>query len=195
MKMKNVLRICFVCLASVSVAEAAMQWTAGNGHYYEIVYDTSISWANAESGAEATAIGGNQGYLATITSAGENQFIADLLALPDGANPNWGWWLGGSDPAENGWEWVTGPESGDAFTYTNWRENEPNHDWQTDPGAYYVQMRWTDHEGNVAPGLWADRAGDTDKCLGYVVEYVPEPATLILLGLGGMALIRRRRTP
>jgi len=28
---------------------------------------------------------------------------------------------------------------------------------------------------------------------GYIVEYVPEPATLLLFGLGGLALRRKHR--
>ena len=40
---------------------------------------------------------------------------------------------------------------------------------------------------------WNDLRETQGGVYGYVVEYAPEPATLSLLAIGGLALVRRRR--
>src|SRR5215469_11004382 len=50
-----------------------IQWSptiGGNGHYYELVNATGLSWGAASIAAENRG-----GYLATPTSAAENSFI------------------------------------------------------------------------------------------------------------------------
>jgi|GEM_PF-494699 len=75
-----------------------------NGHYYQLINNGSnISWTDARDAAATSTYFGMQGYLVTITSEEENNFIADLI--------NSNTWIGASDAAEEGvWRWVTGCE-------------------------------------------------------------------------------------
>jgi hypothetical protein len=73
-----------------------------NGHYYEYINVGGLTWPAASAAASARTYFGRQGYLATITSAGENAFVEQKL--------NGNGWIGGSDNAVEGtWQWVTGP--------------------------------------------------------------------------------------
>jgi PKD repeat protein len=74
-------------------------------HFYRFVNSPGISWTTAKDNAESAAMKyhGLQGYLATITSVAENDFI-QLKTKGVG-------WIGASDyGAEGQWKWVTGPE-------------------------------------------------------------------------------------
>lgn len=104
----------------------------GNGHMYEIVNNGSgISWNDAKIAAEALTKNGASGYLATVTSQAEFDYISPRLS---GAG-----WFGASDAAtENDWQWATGPEAGTSFwaglgdgspvggLFSNWSGGEPN---------------------------------------------------------------------
>ena len=60
---------------TVSVTPAGTNYFSGNGHYYEIVESEEIEWADALAAAEASTLYGLTGYLVTITSSAENDFI------------------------------------------------------------------------------------------------------------------------
>ena len=114
-----------------------------------------IDWDDAKTAAEASTLYGLTGYLVTITSSAENDFIFSKIKQNA--------WMGASDDSnytsnshaqtEGTWEWVSGPENGKTFTcqledvggkgslaahedcsvhsdttYENWANNEPN-DW------------------------------------------------------------------
>jgi VCBS repeat-containing protein len=79
------------------------------------------------------------GYLATVTSAEENQLLLNLMTS---SGPNQAGWLGGSDAASEGtWTWTGGAETGTVFwngladgsapagQYENWAVGEPNEFW------------------------------------------------------------------
>ena len=96
----------------------AVQWRVedgGNGHWYELIDDQAItSWTQAKTFAEARG-----GYLATVLSVAESQFIWTRLA----SNPaGWKTLFNSSGPAlggyedATGWKWVTG----EPWSYTNW---------------------------------------------------------------------------
>lgn len=82
-----------------------------NGHAY-FISTHILDWEEAKSAA--TAMGG---YLASITSAEENNFVATQVA--DGSLA----WIGLSDAvAEGAFVW----SSGESFGYSNWGQGEPN---------------------------------------------------------------------
>ncbi len=104
-------------------------------HFYRFVTKPGILWTVAKDEAESNSMMyfGMRGYLATVTSQEENDFIK-LKTKGVG-------WIGASDAATEGeWRWVTGPEgledngkgrlfwNGGAVSgqYTNWNSGEPN---------------------------------------------------------------------
>lgn len=187
MKLKPLLLAAGIAFAG-SAAAAPTQWTiasGGNDHWYEFI-DTSVDWNTAFAAANSSSHLGMGGYLATITSATENAFVANVA---HGSLA----WLGGSDSgaAINDWTWRNGPENGQAFTFTAWGGGEPNN---CCGGEDYVHINW----GGI--GLWNDHGGPGNfwQVNGYVVEYsapVPEPETyaMLLAGLGLLGTIARRR--
>lgn len=174
------------------VGAEPVRWE-GNGHWYEavLVQAGGISWDEAQKEAEARG-----GYLATITSAAENQFVYELI--DNGAYWHWsnsnsavGPWIGavqppGSAEPRGNWQWVTG----ESFIYDNWRSDQPNNTNGVENHAHFVGVGsarsayWNDL-GNVPPSDWYVKA--------YVVESVPEPGALGLLAVGAMGMMRRKR--
>jgi hypothetical protein len=52
-----------------------IQWpssSGGNDHYYEFVPAQAIEWSDAQTAAAARTFNGQNGYLATLTSAAED---------------------------------------------------------------------------------------------------------------------------
>jgi hypothetical protein len=178
-----------------NVRGAPTQWPAsagGNGHYYDYIVAGDITRANANAAAQALVLGGVHGYLATITSANENAFVA--AHFNGEAGPIQSAWLGGyqdtsapdySEPA-GGWRWVTG----EPWVYTNWYTGGPV--FPDDFGGAQNYLRW------LLNFQWDDIENDptnpsVQTMSGYFVEYaVPEPASLGVLGLGAMALLVKR---
>lgn len=159
----------------ISLVESGEIFFSDNNHLYEYVaVPGNITWTNAKTAAEAREKYGSSGYLATVTSIEENDFISDRL---EGAG-----WMGASDSAVEGtWRWVTGPENGTQFwtgngsgsifsgRYANWNNinlpnsgtgSEPNNSGDEDCGQFLAGTT----------GLWNDLpCGNTIG--GYVVEY------------------------
>jgi len=167
----------------VSLTNANQVYDPANGHLYEYVYSTSpgheedgINWADAKTQADAMTMGGLTGYLATITSADENNYVASKL--PDAG------WMGASDAATEGqWKWVDGPENGTLFytgnatdetgapvpgQYNAWNGGEPNNsggessgDSGEDCGQYL----------SGSSGAWNDLPCHNAYLPGFVVEF------------------------
>ena len=99
--------------------------TAGNA-YLPVLCPAGISWTASRAAADALP---GDWHLATITSAGENAFLFDLIDDDPAywscclSNNSGGPWLGAYASANgvNDWQWVTG----EPFSYTNWGHLEP----------------------------------------------------------------------
>lgn len=157
--------------ASFSVGQIrSAQWELpiGNGHSYELfVVPTGLTWLEAKLAAETSG-----GYLATITTSAENDFVFNLVKdVPnawflDSFGDTMGPWLGGrqrvnSREPDGGWEWV----SGEAWTYTNWAYGGPNNSYgggAEDSLLFLGRGSERGREWNDFPGL--------RKAYAYVVE-------------------------
>ncbi len=131
------------------VSAQAIQWD-GNGHYYEYLEEL-VTWEEAQIIAENRTMFGNPGYLVTLTSQDENDFVYYSVLGGDAPAPYGDPWIGGyqnsdhSEPALN-WHWVTEED----FDWINWAPGEPN-DWDELYGEMYLQFTpggggmWNDH--------------------------------------------------
>lgn len=175
-----------VWLFSGAAGAVPVQWTVGsggNGHFYEFVAQTGLSWTQAD-----TAATGAGGYLATVTSAAEQAF---LESLPKASGS---YWAGGQDVASEGvWRWVTGPEAGDQFfgpgtpagAYENFLAGQPSN---SSGGEDYLVFNQ-----NSGGAGWNDVSIANSTVKGYVLEIVPEPGTAGLLAVGLFGLAARAR--
>ena len=157
------------------------QWTIdsdGNGHWYEAVSASGgISWQAAKAMAEQRG-----GYLAIISSDGENNFVFQLVNQQEkfwvrdscGYSNN-GPWLGGFEAAQGTWAWI----SGEPFVFSKWWPGQPDNRFAGEDCLHYFtsferspEPFWNDAVcgGFVAyPG--ACRTGGVNGPLGFLVEY------------------------
>jgi len=141
-----------------------------NGHAYEVVANSNISWLNAKSASENTSFGGETGYLVTVTSQDEHDFTYKL---------DKSYWLGASDADSEGvWEWVTGPEAGTQFWSGNANGSSIDglfnlwSDKGTDQPNNYGSGE--DYAGFYRPDEyfgWRDYEESSGEIYGYVIEY------------------------
>ena len=150
--------------------------------YYEVINSGGpYSWTDARAAAKAKTFNGLTGYLANITSTGEQSFIAGKLTS-DG-------WIGASDSdllgiagaTEGTWRWVDGPEAGLIFwvagtgnvsgganqvstAFSNWNGGEPN-----DSDARFAPVG-EDYAYAIGGNFWNDY-NNLNKNSAYVVEY------------------------
>ncbi|MCF7972941.1 MAG: right-handed parallel beta-helix repeat-containing protein [Phycisphaerae bacterium] len=172
----KLLLIVLALQSTLPVMAAGILWPiaeGGNGHTYQpISAGTLIAWTTADQLAREAG-----GYLATITSDAENEFVFNLVRddysywyVWFGSN-YYGPWLGGyqlpgsSEPAD-GWAWVTG----EPFVFEAWNSGEPsntagglNEDRIHFAGSGRPQAFWNDQisfDGVFGP-------------IAFVVEYEP----------------------
>jgi len=177
---------CYANLRRVTFVAGTVYYNPLTEHYYEYV-SGSTSWTNAYNVSSAKSYFGRAGYLATILSEAENNFIWKLMSSDA--------WFGASDDvnyintakgstfyanqsaAEGKWHWVTGPEKGQNFSnsnnspvtvsgmYAKWAGGEPNGTTE-----YYGQFYSSNN------GQWNDLANSTLG--GYICEYGDMPNDL-----------------
>jgi len=172
----------FSASSSFAALVTMTNWTqrlGGNGHFYEAVATSGIVWSNASLAATNRG-----GYLATITSAQENQLVFELIR--DNTNlwvirpstDSWGPWIGGVQPPGSpepagGWSWLTG----EPFAYQHWNAGEPNNSGGAEDRIIFL--------GNKAPfgDVWNDTSAANSTIRSYVVEYEQnlEPAPIVEL--------------
>ncbi|EEF58903.1 C-type lectin domain protein [Pedosphaera parvula Ellin514] len=185
--------LCLLALPAYADNTKQATWTVasgGNGHTFRVVAKSGlISWDAANT--EALAAGG---YLATITSAEENNFVFTLIDDPTywtQSSNDHGPWIGGyqlanaSEPA-GGFTWViqTGASTPELFSYANWESGEPNNLTNTISGTNYNQDRVSFfHAGTGRAATWSDEYNLTGSGLNqwtksYVIELEPTPPVL-----------------
>jgi len=169
------------------LSRGALIWTVFDGHKYALT-PLHGTWAASEAAAVAAG-----GHLVSIGSAAENAFVAELaraarlVGYPNetGCNCAWIGYAYTVPPSAFGWV------DGDPVTYTNhWSL------WGIESGDH-AYMIGNDYPDPAIRGRWGHNADwDVPGSVGNmqgVIEKVPEPGTLMLAFLGGVALLRRRR--
>jgi hypothetical protein len=161
---------------NVSVQEkiAGANYFDGTGNFYEFV-PGSITYMDARTAAGQRTLNGSSGYLVTITSEEEHNYV--LTKIPDAYNI----WIGLSDRAVEG-TWVLDPKDGHPEQgtpvwsglsngssidgrYAKWCGGEPNDSGNEDAAV----TKW--NGGNCWNDLPA--TGYSGGIGGYVVEYEP----------------------
>ncbi|MBW2607233.1 MAG: hypothetical protein JRD05_06300 [Deltaproteobacteria bacterium] len=127
------------------------------GHWYQL-NDTQMNWADAKAFAESLG-----GYLATITSGAEGQWLYDAfgsdLRINSGSR-----YFGGNDLANEGlWQWITG----ETWSYSNWYSGEPNNLGDEDCVALHPYLR--SGHGHY----WNDINCSAETC--SLIEYDSDP--------------------
>lgn len=156
------------------------------GHFYKFVQQWDIKWTEAKVEAEKQNYRGLQGYLATITSKVENDFIWTKIS---GVG-----WIGATDAneysTEGNWKWVTGPEAGTLFwrgnyngsavngEYSYWSNNEPNNSYIDITGGIGEDYAHITQDPGQPLRSWNDLRDEGDgpysqyyRPKGYVIEY------------------------
>lgn len=131
---------------------------SNGGHYYEHV-DATLTWDEARIAALQRSYSGLRGHLVAITSSSENDFVTSNLTFAAADAWAGGYQQDGGTEPDGGWGWVTG----ETWSYTNWRDTEPNDDGDEDVIRVYSAGSW-------ANSAWNDR-DSSESNQGYIVEY------------------------
>jgi len=146
------------------------------GHRYEL-YQLNNFFDVALDFACSRKFNGDSGYLVTVTTPEENDFIERFLMQHRTPSV----WLGAKDNEEGHWKWISGPEEGVGFweggpygsggTYAHWRLGEPDN---VDDYDHCAVIFATD-------GQWSDaNCGKTRVSL--LVEFGTKPLEMTLEG-------------
>jgi hypothetical protein len=149
-----------------------------NGHYYELVRTDGVTWKQAVELAAKSTYRGMQGYLTTITSEAENEFLSLNFGQVESV------WAGATDEEVEGvWTWICGPEAGTVVyivgapveAYHNWRRDnfsiEPNN---TGDKEHYLVWNWSmGLPDGTGAGHWNDDS--LEQTMSWtIIEYSPQ---------------------
>jgi hypothetical protein len=164
-------------------------YSPATGHYYEFVKEESITWKDARDEASGSTYQGMDGYLVTVTSQAEQDFLAPKIQakewVGDDNSAGDGLWIGATDAGEEDiWRWVTGPEgkedggkgrhffTQDTFeegnghavngNFENFARTEPNDAGGDEDYAHYFANK---------NSTWNDNNNYVDDIDGYIIEY------------------------
>lgn len=125
------------------------------GHHYQIVGGNwvSITWRAAEQDAWGRCFNGKPGYLASIESDEENDFLLSKLTNHAGFQLGDQAWIGGTDMYNEGtFQWIDGYAAGQVFYgpddqqqgYSLFSVGEPNNNGNEDCVSFNDQGYWND---------------------------------------------------
>lgn len=162
MPCRGLLILAIGCMPAVGQADPVV-WSE-NGNSYEFIF-ANLTWTQANAAAQAKILDGRPGHLVTITSAAENDFVANLVGGDFRA------WIGLTDTASEGnFQWVTG----EPLSFTRWSPGEPNNFGGNED---YVEM----FNSNDS---WNDRVNTpfTPSIAAYIIEWeAPEPFEIVVI--------------
>ncbi|WP_430972889.1 PKD domain-containing protein [Sunxiuqinia rutila] len=159
---------------SIAITLQDADYLPATGHFYQYISSPGISWTDAKLAAEAKRYHNLKGYLATIKSKSENDFIWTKV---QGVG-----WIGASDAQKEGdWRWVTGPAADRTLfwrgnyngapvngEYSFWSSGEPNNLGDEDYAHINQNPAYKDKSWNDLP----DGGGDGYYFpQGYIVEF------------------------
>lgn len=141
-----------------------VQWPVaegGNDHWYGILPDNQL-WQNQNLRAQALTYEGQSGYLATITTAEENQFVlASVLGTLPLDSLAVAYAIGGKRDC-SGFEWTTG----EAFGYANWYAPGQK---PTQAGVFFFSQQ----PSSITPGTWEAADMNVHTSRPALVEFGP----------------------
>jgi hypothetical protein len=164
--------------------EAAYYYNPTNNHFYQFV-SGAVNYATAKNGAAGSSYKGKTGYLVTITSQSEDNFVLNnvsgqnfWIAASD-ANSEGAWYLdAGQEANTNIWNTSVSGITNTTYTsyastgnnasgqYSNWCNGEPNNADGAHNGEDYAVTKWG------GGSCWNDLASENYSGIGgYVVEY------------------------
>lgn len=158
----------------------------GHDYYFNDVPNSFLG-ARAAANGLAASLGASQSYLYSINSAAEESLVT--IAFRNtfaGGTQGPTFWIGLENSTPNNAAGWTTWDSGEAVTYTNWGGGGVVLD---NPAAPYASANW-----NTVP-VWVP-LGPNGEPFGFkhsIVEVVPAPGAMALVGLGGLLMARRRR--
>ena len=178
---------CYALQRRVTFVAGTVFYNPLTDHFYEYVSGT-VSWTGSKTSAENRSYFGRAGYLATMTSEAENNFIWRIMSsdacmgasddLTEVNNSKGTTAFASQAAVEGRWHWVTGPEKGTNFSigntpsitlvsgqYHKWASGEPNNSGSENFGQFYSSNlgQWNDLPNTTLPGYiceYGDMPGD-----------------------------------